>query len=160
MDIEIQAREIMYHKGNLNRILAFHTGQPVEKVDVDTDRDRYMSPIEAKEYGLIDAVVGGDAATLRVVGDPKGARGGGGSGAPGGGRGGWSLRRPWAAGRLSGMCACRFLEDSGRVHFVGERLGWRAACVAVPGGDARGEVKGGLGDICHEAQLALVKRLR
>ena len=38
---------------------------------MDTDRDRYMSPIEAKEYGLIDAIVGGDDKTLRVAGDPK-----------------------------------------------------------------------------------------
>jgi ATP-dependent Clp protease protease subunit len=41
VDIEIQAREIMYHKANLNRILAYHCNQPVTKVDEDTDRDRY-----------------------------------------------------------------------------------------------------------------------
>jgi hypothetical protein len=40
VDIEIQAREIMYHKANLNRILAYHCNQPVTKVDEDTDRDR------------------------------------------------------------------------------------------------------------------------
>ena len=40
-------------------------------MDEDTDRDRYMSPIEAKEYGLIDEIVGGDLATLRISGDPK-----------------------------------------------------------------------------------------
>ena len=71
VDIEIQAKEIMYHKGNLNRILAYHTGQPVEKIDEDTDRDRYMSPLEAKQYGLIDTVIGGDDAGLKVSGDPK-----------------------------------------------------------------------------------------
>jgi len=69
VDIEIQAREIMYHKANLNRILSFHTGQPVQKVDEDTDRDRYMSPIEAKAYGLIDDVIGGESATMVVEGD-------------------------------------------------------------------------------------------
>jgi len=71
VDIEIQAREIMYHKGNLNRLLAYHTGRPVEQVDEDTDRDRYMSPLEAKQYGLIDVVIGGDDAGLKVDSDPK-----------------------------------------------------------------------------------------
>ena len=47
VDIEIQAKEIMYHKANLNRLMAFHTGQDVKQVDEDTDRDRYMSPLEA-----------------------------------------------------------------------------------------------------------------
>lgn len=70
VDIEIQAKEIMYHKGNLNRIMAYHTGQPVEKVDEDTDRDRYMSPKEAKAYGIIDTIIGGDDAGLVVSGDP------------------------------------------------------------------------------------------
>eukprot|EP00238_Polyblepharides_amylifera_P001065 CAMPEP_0196574198 /NCGR_PEP_ID=MMETSP1081-20130531/3959_1 /TAXON_ID=36882 /ORGANISM="Pyramimonas amylifera, Strain CCMP720" /LENGTH=330 /DNA_ID=CAMNT_0041892145 /DNA_START=119 /DNA_END=1111 /DNA_ORIENTATION=+ len=69
VDIEIQAREIMYHKANLNRILAYHCNQPVTKVDEDTDRDRYMSPIEAKKYGIIDDVIGGEAATMVVEGD-------------------------------------------------------------------------------------------
>merc|ERR1712187_792191 len=52
IDIEIQAREIMYHKAALNRHLAAYTRQPVEKIEEDTDRDRFMSPIEAKDYGL------------------------------------------------------------------------------------------------------------
>lgn len=69
VDIEIQAREIMYHKANLNRIMSYHSGQPVEQVDEDTDRDRYMSPIEAKRYGLIDEVIGGETATMVVEGD-------------------------------------------------------------------------------------------
>jgi len=59
----------MYHKANLNRILAYHCNQPVTKVDEDTDRDRYMSPVEAKAYGIIDGIVGGDAATMVVEGD-------------------------------------------------------------------------------------------
>eukprot|EP00239_Pterosperma_sp_CCMP1384_P009977 CAMPEP_0197866328 /NCGR_PEP_ID=MMETSP1438-20131217/44156_1 /TAXON_ID=1461541 /ORGANISM="Pterosperma sp., Strain CCMP1384" /LENGTH=317 /DNA_ID=CAMNT_0043484887 /DNA_START=51 /DNA_END=1004 /DNA_ORIENTATION=- len=69
VDIEIQAREIMHHKANLNRILAYHTGQDVVTVDEDTDRDRYMSPLEAKAYGLIDEIIGGDEATKVVEGD-------------------------------------------------------------------------------------------
>jgi len=71
VDIEIQAKEIMYHKGNLNRIMAYHTGQSVEKIDEDTDRDRYMSPLEAKAYGIIDTIIGGDDAGMVVAGDPK-----------------------------------------------------------------------------------------
>merc|ERR1712036_132643 len=47
VDIEIQAREIMYHKANLNQIMAAYTGQTVDKIESDTDRDRYMSPVEA-----------------------------------------------------------------------------------------------------------------
>lgn len=56
-DIEIQAKEILYARERLNELLALHTGQPVEKVAEDVDRDRFMSPLEAKEYGLIDHVL-------------------------------------------------------------------------------------------------------
>jgi len=56
-DIEIQAREILYARERLNEILAKHTGQPVERIAEDVDRDRFMSPAEAQEYGLIDQVV-------------------------------------------------------------------------------------------------------
>jgi ATP-dependent Clp protease protease subunit len=56
-DIEIQAREIIYARERLNRILADHTGQSVERIAEDVDRDRFMSPEEAKEYGIIDNVV-------------------------------------------------------------------------------------------------------
>ncbi|HEX7120429.1 MAG TPA: ATP-dependent Clp endopeptidase proteolytic subunit ClpP [Longimicrobiales bacterium] len=56
-DIEIQAREILYARERLNEILAKHTGQTVERIADDVDRDRFMSPIEAKEYGIIDQVV-------------------------------------------------------------------------------------------------------
>jgi ATP-dependent Clp protease protease subunit len=56
-DIEIMAKEILYARERLNSILAKHTGQPIEKIAEDVDRDRFMSPQEAKEYGLIDNVV-------------------------------------------------------------------------------------------------------
>ncbi|NEQ65568.1 MAG: ATP-dependent Clp endopeptidase proteolytic subunit ClpP [Symploca sp. SIO1B1] len=57
VDIEIQAKEILYHKQQLNELLAHHTGQPVEKITVDTERDFFMSSVEAKDYGLIDQVI-------------------------------------------------------------------------------------------------------
>jgi ATP-dependent Clp protease protease subunit len=56
-DIEIHAREILRMKKLLNEYLAKHTGQPVEKVEQDTERDYFMSAQEAKEYGLIDKVI-------------------------------------------------------------------------------------------------------
>ncbi len=56
-DIEIQAREILYARERLNKILSKHTGQPVERIAEDVDRDRFMSPEEAQEYGIIDHVV-------------------------------------------------------------------------------------------------------
>lgn len=56
-DIEIQAREILYIKQRLNQLLADHTSQPIEKISEDTERDFYMSSIEAKDYGLIDEVI-------------------------------------------------------------------------------------------------------
>lgn len=57
VDIEIQAREILYHKRKLNELLSFHTGQPLEKLEFDTERDFFMSAAEAKDYGLIDQVI-------------------------------------------------------------------------------------------------------
>jgi ATP-dependent Clp protease protease subunit len=53
-DIEIQADEILKTREVLNNILAQHTGQPLERIAKDTDRDYYMSAIEAKEYGIVD----------------------------------------------------------------------------------------------------------
>ena len=47
----------MYHKSNLNRIIADYCSQPLSKIEADTDRDNYMSPIEAREYGIIDHIV-------------------------------------------------------------------------------------------------------
>ena len=56
-DIEIQAREILYLRNKMNQLMALHTGQPVETIERDVDRDYYMSAEEAKAYGLIDAVL-------------------------------------------------------------------------------------------------------
>ena len=56
-DFDIHAREILLVRDRLNRILTKHTGQPVEKIAVDTDRDNFMGGAEAVEYGLIDAVL-------------------------------------------------------------------------------------------------------
>ncbi|MEM1172227.1 MAG: ATP-dependent Clp endopeptidase proteolytic subunit ClpP [Cyanobacteria bacterium P01_H01_bin.35] len=57
VDIEIQAKEILYHKRKLNELLAEHTGQPLETIEIDTERDFFMSAEEAKNYGLIDQVI-------------------------------------------------------------------------------------------------------
>ena len=56
-DIKVQAKEIIYLKKLLHDIMAECTGQTIEKIEIDSDRDFYMSPEEAKEYGLIDEVV-------------------------------------------------------------------------------------------------------
>jgi ATP-dependent Clp protease protease subunit len=56
-DIEIHAREILKMKENLNLILAKHTGQPLEKIRLDTERDYFMSGEDAKAYGLVDEVI-------------------------------------------------------------------------------------------------------
>jgi ATP-dependent Clp protease protease subunit len=56
-EIEIQAREILRLREELNQIMAHHTGQPVERIAEDTERDRYMTAEQAKEYGLVDEVL-------------------------------------------------------------------------------------------------------
>src|SRR5262245_9174106 len=56
-DIEIQAKEILETRETLNQILARHTGQPLERIARDTERDRYLSAVQAKEYGLVDEVL-------------------------------------------------------------------------------------------------------
>ncbi len=56
-DIEIQAREILHLRHRLNEILSRHSGQSIEQLKTDTERDRFLSAIEAKEYGLIDDVI-------------------------------------------------------------------------------------------------------
>jgi ATP-dependent Clp protease protease subunit len=57
VDIEIQAKEIVRMRESLDQLLAYHTGQTVEKVAKDTDRDFIMSALEAKEYGIVDEVI-------------------------------------------------------------------------------------------------------
>ncbi|KAK6129913.1 hypothetical protein DH2020_036307 [Rehmannia glutinosa] len=61
IDVEIQAREVMHNKKNVTRIISDCTGRSFEQVEKDIDRDRYMSPIEAVEYGIIDGVIDGDS---------------------------------------------------------------------------------------------------
>lgn len=56
-DIGIQAKEIMRMKARMNELLSRHTGQPIEKIEKDTDRDYFMTAQEAKEYGIIDEVI-------------------------------------------------------------------------------------------------------
>lgn len=56
-DVEIQAREILYLRGRMNEILHHHTGKSIEQIQIDTDRDYFLSALEAKEYGLIDEVI-------------------------------------------------------------------------------------------------------
>jgi ATP-dependent Clp protease protease subunit len=56
-DIKIQAEEMMRIKRIIHEILAHHTGQPIEKIERDTERDYFMSALEAKEYGLIDNII-------------------------------------------------------------------------------------------------------
>ncbi|HKK15340.1 MAG TPA: ATP-dependent Clp endopeptidase proteolytic subunit ClpP [Gammaproteobacteria bacterium] len=56
-DIDIHAREILKARERLNQILARHTGKPLEQIQTDTERDHFLSSLEAKEYGLIDSVL-------------------------------------------------------------------------------------------------------
>lgn len=56
-DIEIQAREILYMRQRLNQIYVHHTGQTIEKIELDMERDRFMNAVDAKTYGLIDEVL-------------------------------------------------------------------------------------------------------
>ncbi len=67
-DIEIHAREIIKLKNMLNQILSKHTGQPIEKIEKDTDRNFFMSPEEAKDYGIIDEVI---ASRKEMISDGK-----------------------------------------------------------------------------------------
>src|SRR5215467_4546791 len=56
-DIEIQAKEIIYLRGKMNELMAKHTGRPVEQIERDIDRDRFMSADDAKQYGIVDHVI-------------------------------------------------------------------------------------------------------
>ncbi|HEY9877750.1 MAG TPA: ATP-dependent Clp endopeptidase proteolytic subunit ClpP [Leptolyngbyaceae cyanobacterium] len=66
-DIEIQAKEILYLKQRLNESIAENTGQPLERVAEDTERDFFMSPQDAMEYGLIDQVIDRQAVGIRPL---------------------------------------------------------------------------------------------
>jgi len=68
-DIEIQAGEILRIKEKLNDMLAHHSGQPLKRVKKDTDRDFFMSALEAKEYGIIDEVVQRKPVTAKSAGE-------------------------------------------------------------------------------------------
>jgi ATP-dependent Clp protease protease subunit len=63
-DLDIHAREIIRIKDELNKLIAAHTGQPLERIERDTDRDYFLSPEEAIVYGLIDGVIGAPAVQL------------------------------------------------------------------------------------------------
>jgi ATP-dependent Clp protease, protease subunit len=67
-DIDIQAREILRIRDELNRILVNHTGQPVERIAKDTDRDFFMTAEQAKEYGIVDQVILSHTPVLRAAG--------------------------------------------------------------------------------------------
>jgi ATP-dependent Clp protease protease subunit len=56
-DVDIQAREILRLRAELNQILVRHTQQPISRIEADTERDFYMNGIQAKEYGILDEVV-------------------------------------------------------------------------------------------------------
>jgi ATP-dependent Clp protease protease subunit len=71
-DIGIQAKEILRLREELNRMLAFHTGQPLERVSADTERDFFLSPPEAKAYGIIDQVVEKRGASTNAPVDREG----------------------------------------------------------------------------------------
>ncbi len=66
-DIEIQAKEILYLKDMLNKAMSDHTSQPLEKIKEDTERDFFMSPEEAVEYGIVDKVIDRHAVGSRPV---------------------------------------------------------------------------------------------
>lgn len=64
-DIEIQAKEILYLKSMLNQAMADHTGKPLEQIKADTERDFFMAPEEAVEYGIVDKVLDRHAVGIR-----------------------------------------------------------------------------------------------
>jgi ATP-dependent Clp protease protease subunit len=67
-DIDIHAKEILYIRERLNKIMAHHTGQPIEKISEDTDRDNFMSGQQAIDYGIIDTIIEDRSAAPEVGG--------------------------------------------------------------------------------------------
>jgi ATP-dependent Clp protease protease subunit len=84
-DIEIHAKEVLELRDRLNQIYVKHTGQPIEKISLDMERDKFFKPDEAREYGLIDRVI--DSHDFKPS-NPTGFRAGGGNGNGGGDEGG------------------------------------------------------------------------
>ncbi|HEX4620580.1 MAG TPA: ATP-dependent Clp endopeptidase proteolytic subunit ClpP [Myxococcaceae bacterium] len=74
VDIDIQAREIMHLKSRLNDLIVKHTGQAIERIEKDTDRDFFMGAAEAKQYGIIDEVFVGKKAPTPKDRDPERAK--------------------------------------------------------------------------------------
>ena len=70
-DISIQAREILRLKKQLNEFMAYHTGQPVERIEKDMERDHYMSSEDAKTYGIVDEVVKSRRDVAMITGEAK-----------------------------------------------------------------------------------------
>jgi len=70
-DVEIQAREILRMREELNEILARHTGQPLEKIEKETERDFFMTGDQAREYGIVDRVIAKRGATADLPGQPS-----------------------------------------------------------------------------------------
>ena len=77
-DIEIQAKEVLFAREKLNELMAQHTGQSVERIAEDVDRDRYMSPADAVDYGLIDRIIEPGALAEAKDSDRKKGQGTGG----------------------------------------------------------------------------------
>ena len=73
-DISIQAEQILKDKRTMSELLAKHTGQTVERIEQETERDRYMTIPEAKEYGLVDEVLESEKAAKVVAGQPIGGQ--------------------------------------------------------------------------------------
>ena len=69
-DIEIQAKEILYLRAKMNELMARHTGRPLEQIERDVDRDRFMSAEEAKEYGIIDNIVASRSEVVEALRQP------------------------------------------------------------------------------------------
>ena len=70
-DVEIQAKEILRMREELNQVLTRHTGQPLKKIEKDTERDFFMTGEQAREYGIVDKVISKRGATLDLSGQPS-----------------------------------------------------------------------------------------
>jgi ATP-dependent Clp protease protease subunit len=77
-DIEIHAKEVLELRDRLNHIYVHHTGQPIEKINLDMERDKFFKPEEAREYGLIDRVIESHDFTPNPTGFRSGGNGAGG----------------------------------------------------------------------------------